>query len=186
MKSVVPLNSRLILKKEPLYIGFKYRAKQLKYHYLQSGNGLAKNYLELFQKGEELLDRQREIFSVSSRGLSRFIDFNRSLEKEGRIRRENYRILDKILKKFSIRIQAEFYSFYVLDVSRRDALRQYLFKNNVFLPIHWPRFSQTHNQLYDRVLSIPLDSRYNPHDMKFVARKIKEFLTQSLEKRNVR
>lgn len=67
--------------------------------------------------------------------------------------------------------------------NKRDYLRSYLIKNNIYLPIHWP-LTNLHKKfnlkstIYQSELSIVCDHRYNLSNMKFIIDIVKQFLSK--------
>lgn len=175
LKSTCELSAECMLHEEAAFASLKYKAKQIKYDYLHKGLSSEDEYLALFGEAEALADKQRDIYSISQRSMFNLLDFYRRLEREYAIRRENYRVLDEVLNPLSIPMYAEYPALYVLSVDQRGQLREYLYTQKIFLPAHWPNTYGIKNELYSRVISIPLDSRYNQADMQRVAGHIRIF-----------
>ncbi len=175
VKSTMKLSDKLIIKKESDFSILKYEAKRIKYEYLNKNRYSQKQYLDLFNKAEGLLDQQRKIYSISKGSLFNLFQLYKDLEYEYAIRKENYGVLYKYLKEKSIDIKTQYYSFFVLLAAQRDKLKDFLFKKNIFLPIHWPRVNRLQNDLYGKIISIPVDSRYGKGDMEKIARLINKF-----------
>ena len=154
----------------------KYEAKRIKYEYLHRQKNSEQKYLQIFQRAEAMLDRQRSIHSISKKSLFNLFGFYSNLEQEQAVRQANYQVLDRFLQDYKIAIKPRYFSFYVLALDRRDELREFLFSHKIFLPVHWPKIKGLSNPLYDRVLSIPLDSRYTEKDMKRTAQLILGFM----------
>ncbi|MFA5528219.1 MAG: hypothetical protein WC996_06340 [Peptostreptococcales bacterium] len=145
--------------------------------------GIATDYLvhlEYLQRAEELLNNESGIFSISplSKSLISSIDFITVKRK----RRENYKVLFRLLKNTKIEIitpqltEYECPLFLVIRVARRDYLRSQLAEKGIFCPVHWPIEDDTllQNQLLknwtSKVLSIPIDQRYGIQEMKYIAK----------------
>ncbi len=175
VKSSVKLAKDLICRDEPPYSGMKYEAKRVKYEFLHYNKYSEQLYLKLFNEAEALADRQKDIFSISHHSLANLLEFYRNREREYEIRSKNYHVLDRHLGRFNIGLDAEYYTLYVLSVDRRDELRNYLFSHKIFLPVHWPGVADAGNSLYKRIISIPVDSRYDGSDMLRVADLINRF-----------
>lgn len=179
VKSSLKLDDNQIKKEIPPFVEMKYQAKTIKYEYLNKHNYSENAYLDLFSRAEDVLNRQKDIYSISSKGLAHLLKFYRNLEKEYQIRKENFLTLDKYLKDKSLGISPEYYSFYVLAVDGRDELRKHLFSKRIFLPVHWPAIKGIKNELYEKLISIPVDSRYSRDDMENIARIISDYLGRS-------
>lgn len=175
IKSTVKLRDGLILKREAPFSALKYKAKRMKYKYRRCGRYSEKKYLRVFERAEDLLRRQKAIYSISKRSLFGLFDFYNDLTLERTKRRANYTLLEKYLNPISIKISPEFPSFYLLYVDRRDGLRKYLFSKGVYLPVHWPNAGMIENILYDHAISIPVDSRYGKDDMRKIAALVEKF-----------
>ena len=176
VKSTISLPGNLIERSAARFSTLKYRAKHLKYEFLNENRHSEKQYLNLFQDAEKMLDKALGIHFISTPSLVNLFKFYKSIENDKLIRRSNYETLDRYLKKWGVSFKTDYHSFYLLKVKRRDALKEYLFSKRIYLPVHWPRIRGIENRLYDCALSIPVDPRYNTEDMKFVARSIIGFL----------
>lgn len=161
------------------FADLKYQAKAIKYEFLESGKHSEKKYLSLFNRAEILLDEQTQIYGISDRSMAELLKFFKNITEEETARKKNFAVLENMLKEFSKPRKMGFYSFYPLLLEQRDALRKYLFTKNIFLPVHWPGNSKTGNMLYDKIISIPLDSRYSESDMKRIAKAILDFYLKS-------
>lgn len=169
LQSTIKLKEELILNKEAPFVDVKYMAKDIKYSYLNLGRFKESDYLECFNKGEKLLDKQKLIYGTSMRTMHVLNKYFADLKSDNAQRRKNYEIIEKRLKSVLIPVNTVFYSFAPLSVDNRDELRKYLFNKKVFLPVHWPRVKGTQNSLYDRIISIPLHPKYTAKDMGNIA-----------------
>lgn len=175
ISSTVRLRNDLINRGHAPFAKLKYKAKNIKYEYIHLKKHSEKIYLSLFEEAEKKLDRQKTIHKISDSGLFNLLDFYRNMKGEYALRKSNFSVLDRKLKKLKIAINPEFPSFFPLKVDKRDELRKYLFSKRVFLPVHWPAPLWLKNSLYDKIISIPVDSRYNVDDMSRIADLIKGF-----------
>jgi len=176
VNSTINLPDNLIAGVAARFSTLKYLAKHIKYEFLHENRHSEKHYLDLFQDAEKILDKESGIHIISTPSLFNLFRFYKNIENEKRIRRSNYEILDRYLKKWGVSLKTDYHSFYLLKVEKRDVLREYLFSKKIYLPVHWPSIRGIENRLYDCALSIPVDPRYNKEDMKFVARSIIGFL----------
>ncbi len=118
----------------------------------------------------------KEIYNISRDSLFDIFNFYKGLENEKQIRWTNYLALVDLIKCEKLFIITDFPSFFPILVDRRDELREYLKTEDVFLPVHWPKHPKApDNILYDRIISIPVDSRYDDKDMEMVAGLINGF-----------
>ena len=167
--SSIPLFPEMVQPKQSTFSELKYKGKNLKSNYLSEGRGNEQDYLSLFAKGERLLDQQKDIFRMSDRSLWHVMAMIQRLHLEYDVRQENFMRLSQLLEKFAIKISPRFPSFLPLLVPDRDGLRNYLRSKKIFLPIHWPSPADTDNEIYESILSVPVDSRYCLEDMYKVA-----------------
>jgi len=158
------------------YAEVKRRARTAKARFLDEGAGSEDGYLELFQEGERLLDAQTEMYSISPHSSSALLRFQETLADETKVRQHNYDLLRGELGELAIELGHGFKTLYVMNVPRRDALRQHLARHRVYLPVHWPDPYGLNNPLSDRILSIPVDSRYGERELMYVASHVREFL----------
>lgn len=174
-KTNMNLNTRYIKQESAPFVENKYVAKDKKYCFINKGLYSEEEYLNDFEGSESLLDSQIDIFRPSDLGISNIVKFHQSIDWESKIRDRNYSILkDKINPVLGHNLG--FKSFFVFKCNKRDELRKELFKNNIFLPIHWPNIGGLNNRLYGELLSIPVDSRYSEEDMVRVASIICNYL----------
>ena len=177
VKSSIRLNEEMIRKDDAPFSHMKYEAKRMKHEYLHSGSFSEEEYLKLFNDAERCVDAQKTVFSMSGRSLANVLEFYRNMEGEYTARTRNYQALDRFLGHLKIKIRTNYYSLYPLWVDHRDELRTYLFSHRVFLPVHWPN-SGFQNSLYDHIISVPVDSRYDESDMERVADLIVRFYSE--------
>lgn len=175
IKSNINLNGDYIVNKEAPYVKKKYLAKDKKYNFINNSLYSEEEYLNDFELAENQLDRQDKIYKISNKGIYNIIRFNQLLYDELEIRKKNYSILNKHIKSV-VDEYGNFLSFFVFRCKNRDELRKELFKNNIYLPIHWPNNKLLNNNLYKEVISIPLDSRYNEGDMNKIISIIHKYL----------
>lgn len=171
VKTNLKIDSSLIQKEEAKFIQEKYKAKNIKYLYINSQIKQESEYLKAFKNGEESIDMQKDIFSMSQRSL--YLLINQPIDYK--IREERFYILYKLFSRFAILSQSDEYSFFVMLVENRDYFRKNLMKKNIFLPIHWPK-SSCANNLYEKIISIPLFENYSDEEFDYMINTIKEAL----------
>jgi hypothetical protein len=175
VRSTAPLAAGLVAQSEAPFAALKYRAKRMKAEYLRDGRHGEDEYLALFAEAEKMADRQSGISSISGASLFNLLAFHRRLPEEYRARARNFELLRARLGGLGLPLQPEYPCLFVLDADRRDALRKSLGEQRIFLPVHWPNPGGLDNRLYERVISIPVDSRYGEADMQRVAEAIERF-----------
>ena len=127
-------------------------------------------YLEMFEKGEDLIDTELEC------GMSRIAEKLYSLidEELVKVRRlNNARYLIGELEKKGIRPILPFTEHHVplfipIYLENRDEVRRRMFQREVFCPIHWPLEGMPLKRGEDMAaheLSLIVDQRYNLQDM---------------------
>jgi hypothetical protein len=175
VRSTVKLAATVGAGAEAPFAAMKYEAKRMKFECLLGNGGTEQQYLALFEQAEQTVDRQKEIYPISGRSLFALLEFQRGLAAEYRIRARNFRYLDAQLRDLRAPVRPAYPCLYVLAVDRRDELRSHLREQRIFLPAHWPRPDGPDNPLYDRIISVPVDSRYGEEDLQRVARAVTAF-----------
>ena len=69
VKTNLTIDEKKILKEEASFSHEKYRAKAIKYSYINKDKFNEEKYLVKFSNAEKLLDNQRDIYSISSKSL---------------------------------------------------------------------------------------------------------------------
>lgn len=162
---------RIQLESNSEFANQKYLAKNKKFEFIYHGIGKEEDYLALFLAAEDILNNRQSISSMSIVSQFAFAEFCVKLEDERHIRQQNYNMVCELLPESVIPIQTDFYSFAPLLLADRDAIKCYLMEHRIFLPVHWPCMSP----LSQYILSIPLDSRYSPDDMKIICKVIAQY-----------
>jgi hypothetical protein len=175
VRSTAPLSVGLVAQSEAPFAALKYRAKRMKAEYLRDGRHSEDEYLALFAEAERMADRQRGVSFISGASLFNLLAFHRRLAEEYHVRTRNFEALRSRLGGLELPLKPEYPCLYVLDAQRREALRESLREQRIFLPVHWPNPGGRDNPLYDRIISIPVDSRYAEAEMQRVAEAIERF-----------
>jgi dTDP-4-amino-4,6-dideoxygalactose transaminase len=169
-------------KSNEAFADIRKKALQIKAHYMKGNDeGLKQQFLNLFAKGEEVLDSDLTPYNIDaiSKTLLSVIDAEVLKEK----RRSNFTALSEGLKDvgyiepvfsdLSVSVCPMFYPIYIKE--NRSEIRQKLIEQKVYCPIHWPVMEQLKidnlkntEKIYGTVLSIPCDQRYGANDMKRV------------------
>ena len=170
IKTTLRLDHNLITRQESTFVTYKTKALNLKYaqNELQISN--EKKYLSLINYGENILNKQKKSYVMSNQSILDYSKFSLNFTKEKKIRKINFDALKSFLQKYSIKIKTEFYSFFPLLVENKTKIIKELFKHKIFLPSYYPKFNDLENNLYNSLLCIPVDSRYNKKDMNKVAK----------------
>ncbi len=132
-------------------------------------------YLELIEKGEELLDHNYKcrISDISYKLFDTCI--KKEQENAANRRKDNARYLHEGLLKLNIKhiykeSKVPLFIPVFLDPDKRNVVRKKMFENNIFCPVHWKKVKESDlatgsNILYDMELSLICDQRYNLEDM---------------------
>lgn len=165
-------------------------ARKNKKIYIEYGRGDKQQFLDLFGKAEEILDRNYREYAINPNTAADLKRFN--AEKVSGLRRINYRRLlsgekimmeKNILPLFPVLMDCEtplFFPVIAENREKRDRLRKYLTGNGVYCPVHWPiscmhMLSDRTREIYDRELSIICDQRYTEKDMLRILMLIEEY-----------
>lgn len=169
------------------YSDLRKRAASMKRSFMESGTGDKQDFLDLFAKAEEALEKDYVGYKPTSETIAAFAQLDVSTIAE--TRRRNARILIEGLKDVS-EITLIFPSVKddevplfvpILLRENRNELRKMLIKNAIYCPIHWPKsyyhqsISQRANELYIQEMSLVCDQRYRTDDMNRVVECIRKY-----------
>lgn len=167
------------------YISLRREAAKLKSDYIEKGIGKKQMFLNKFREAEDVLDADFSAYAAEKKSLEEIkhanVDFIITR------RRENADFIMEELKKLPTDIIRPLYAeigdsdvpmFVPVLVKKelRNELRQYLIKNEVYCPVHWPTELGGADKLYDCELSLVCDQRYGLEDMKREMNLINEFI----------
>jgi len=162
------------------YIELRSKAMDLKRKYIE-GNG-NKDYLKLFDEAEQVLDNIG-ISAASNRDVieAQVIDVEYIKSRH----RANARVLMKAFPEWLIfqNLKDEECPMFVpimVPLGKRDDLRCFLTKHEIYCPIHWPisdyhKLNSCTKNIYDNELSLVCDQRYEEHDMGRIIETINSF-----------
>ena len=167
------------------YTVLRERAMQLKDSYIHDLRDNEKAYLELFDRAEETLERVG-VLPAAERDvlLAQRLDVEFICKR----RRTNAKVLMEALKDWLIFPELKstdcpmFVPVLVPD-GKRDRLRRYLIKNDIYCPIHWPvstyhKLTEKEQFIYDNELSLVCDQRYTETDMNRIVETINRFMEE--------
>ena len=172
-----------IKKKEPSIV---LEAMVLKKWYLNGQIESNNIYREIFTKAEEELDNQKEVLQISdvSRSLLECISVSEVIEK----RRKNYIELNRYICKSGIESVFSTTDFvplvYPIYVNNRDRFRSYLMENQIYCAVHWPlketklENNEDANKIFQNIISLPIDQRYNSIHIRYLIKTIQNYLAQ--------
>jgi len=171
IKTTLYVNKNLILSKISKFSNMKYRAKEVKFDFINNSKFTEKEYLLKFEKAEDILNKQKKIYSINSYTTYLLLTYN----QEQALRKKRFEKLYSIFSEYCINYNIKYYTFFVLRIDKRDYLQNKLKENGIFLPIHWP--NSTHkNKLYSSLISIPLFGTYTDNEFSFLIKKVQGLL----------
>lgn len=142
-------------------------------------------FLNKYRIAEDAIDLQKKVYSISP--VSYQIQSNLDVEDLKKRRRNNYQILLKGLEGI-VGLKPVFKTlpehvvplyFPIICEDRRDVQSQ-LSKCNIFAPVIWPKdelcppVNMDADYLYEHLLCIPIDQRYDTDDMEQIIKVIKD------------
>lgn len=148
----------------------QYKAAAALLKSMREGNFNDQIYLELFEKGEDLIDSEQEC------GMSNIAEKLYGIVDEERVkvrRLNNARFLIEELAKIGIKPLLPLTDDHVplfipIALNNRDVVRKSMFKNEIFCPIHWPLEGLNIKRgklMAESELSLIIDQRYGRRDM---------------------
>lgn len=161
-------------------------ASVLKYQFLFEHEGDKPTFKAKYREGEGLLDEQRGFYSVGD--ISATIQANLNIKSLRRKRRSNYQTLFNGLKDVtSFRILFNDLPdevvplYFPMLVKDRETLQGVLADNDIYAPVVWPRpdccpsICKVAEEIYEKILCIPIDQRYDTDDMERIVKVITEY-----------
>lgn len=167
------------------YIALRDKAMQLKGDYININRNAAisKEYLSYYNKAENILENIGIV-----RSSERDIKAAHKLDVEDmRIRRRaNAEILRSAFSDWLVfqdmkDSDCPMFVPILVPNNKRDGLRNYLIKNEIYCPVHWPiseyhKFDERTDFIYKNELSLVCDQRYMEKDMYRVVKIINSFM----------
>ena len=157
----------------------QYKAAAALLKSMREGNFNDQIYLELFEKGESLIDIELECgMSPIAKKLYSYVD-----EERTKVRRlNNAKYLLEQLAKLEIRpilplTEDHVPLFVPIVLNNRDRVRKAMFKKEIFCPVHWPLEGeelQRGRVMAEKELSLIIDQRYGVKDMDEIINVLKE------------
>lgn len=148
----------------------QYKAAAALLKSMREGNFNDQIYLELFEKGESLIDSEQECgMSQISEKLYSFMN-----EDHVKVRRLNNAIyLIDELKKLGIQplfsLKTDHVPLFIpILIKNRDEVRKAMFQKEIFCPVHWPLDGmevKRGGQMSKEELSLIIDQRYGRKEM---------------------
>ena len=169
------------------YSGMRKQAFAMKRAFIESGVGEKKNYLNLFDEAEELLEIDYVGYKPMPETMEALLQLDTT--RIAKYRKRNAKILIDGLKDIP-EIKILFQKMEDEDVplfvpimvrENRAELRKYLIGNAIYCPVHWPKstyhygISERAEELYQKELSLVCDQRYGPDDMDRIVERIRKY-----------
>lgn len=158
-----------------------------KYKYLFEGKGEKSLYLKQFRDAEDIIDEQKGWYAIGE--MSAKLQSNLDIAELSIKRQLNFETLlinfpnsykiDTLFNKLDIGVVPLYFPIIVKD---RTSLQQFFFKKAIYVPVVWPKprcqtlVCEEAEYLYEHLLCIPVDQRYDKDDMMRVISVIKDYL----------
>ncbi|MDO7975804.1 hypothetical protein [Oceanotoga teriensis] len=119
----------------------------------------------IIKNAESILDNSNDFgykISYLSENILKCINLNEYILKI----KQNFNILNKGLNK-NYNFYSQYFPILFKSVEQRNIIRDKLFENKIFAPIHWNTdfLGDFKNNISDEIISIPCDYRYGLKDM---------------------
>jgi dTDP-4-amino-4,6-dideoxygalactose transaminase len=151
-------------------------ASELKYKFLFEGEGDKPTFKAKYREAESLLDNQDGYYAIGE--LSANIQAELDVDQLKKKRRENYKaLLDGIQDVKRINVLFKTLSddvvplFFPILVDDRDTIQDLMADNDIYSPVVWskadncPTIDEAAETIYEKILCIPIDQRYDVEDM---------------------
>ena len=132
---------------------------------------------DLYRRAEADFDIALAPAAMSSRSVEelRFLDFSAM----SRSRKENFAVLVERIDHLTVvndDLDGGTPAFLVVRTVERETLQEMLARRGIFCPILWPRPPQLPPDApwHDDVLAVPIDQRYGPQEMEYIAETMNE------------
>lgn len=148
----------------------QYKAAAALLKSMREGNFNDQIYLEMFEKGESLIDSELEC-GMSNIAIKLFDALEEERVKIRRLNNAQYLIgqLDKIgIKPLLPLTEGHVPLFIPINLDNRDDVRKRMFQSEIFCPIHWPLDGMELKRgkvMTETELSLIIDQRYGRNDM---------------------
>lgn len=151
-------------------------ASELKYQFLFEGKGDKPTFKAKYRDGEELLDNQTDYYTIGD--LSAAIQAELDVELLKKKRRANFKVLLEGFQNvagikwiFDTLPNEVVPLYFPILVDDREAVQDLLADNDIYAPVVWPKadncpaIDEVSEMIYEKILCIPIDQRYDVDDM---------------------
>lgn len=158
----------------------KVQASERKRKYIEYGEGDKDEFLMLYRKAEDTLDAQSHIYSISPTSIA--VQSNLDVARLKQKRRVNYQYLlqslasvKQVVPIFSEMADEVVPLYLPVLCEDRPTVRRILISQAIYAPIVWPKddhcpaVCREADYIYEHILCIPIDQRYDLDDMQRVA-----------------
>lgn len=158
-------------------------ASVLKYRYLFEHEGDKPAFKAKYRESERLLDEQQFFYTIGD--LSANIQANLNVNTLRHKRQANYQTLLNGLKSvtsfkilFNDLTEESVPLYFPILVDDRDTLQDLLADNDIYAPVVWPKpdccppICKDAEKIYEKILCIPIDQRYDSDDMNRIVKVI--------------
>ena len=148
----------------------QYKAAAALLKSMREGNFNDQIYLELFEKGESLIDSEQEC-GISQIAEKLYSFMNEEHVKVRRLNNARYLMgeLEKISVKPILPLDDDHVPLFIpIILENRDIVRKAMFQNEIFCPVHWPLDGMNvkrGEQMFREELSLIIDQRYGRKEM---------------------
>lgn len=158
----------------------KLKASRLKYKYIVNDEGDKNAFLKLYGEAESKLDNHDKVYAISDASVA--IQNNLDVDDLIQRRRSNYEYL-----KAHLNIKCLFADassdivplYFPIVVDNRKRLQVELRNHDIYAPIIWPKPDElkgiSNHPLYESLLCLPIDQRYDEDDMQRMSGVINEY-----------
>lgn len=174
------------------FVKDKLEAMVKKNHYLkQPSQQIKQEFLSQNRAAEDFLYEDDSVCLMSE--TAKYMLNMQNIEENKRLRNENFKYLYEQLNDCTgITIPYKVYEeetaplyFPIYVVKEREKLQNYLVGMDIYVPVLWPIPPQVEDLLaeedryiFEHLLAIPCDQRYNLEDMKRIANAIKDYCSK--------
>jgi len=184
-----PFHEEQPLLQNTTYVTLREKALRMKGEFLNTLQpSLKKEYLKLFKNAQRLMNEDNRAYKIDSVSLN--IIFNLDINFLIAKRRRNFfillntikdvRFIEPVFTTLPINVTPLF--FPVFCHTGRERLRSFLVKKEIYCSIHWPTpksivlsYFPESEKIYNTILSIPCDQRYEETDMLRIAEVLKSY-----------
>lgn len=162
----------------------KIKASLGKYNYLFRKTGSKEDFLKLFQEAEDFLSKQDYIYNILPTSL--YIQKNLDIKRLSNARRHNFNIIldgikgcEGITPIFESLDDDVVPLYFPVLCKDRVSVQKKLANHNIYAPVVWPKHDNCPpitgeaEFIYEHILCIPIDQRYDDEDMQRIVSVLK-------------